>query len=214
MLSKEQIFAGVTLFILACLPLVGCVGASSELWSKTFGGDDMDACTSMLQTPDGGFALLGFAHSFGTDAWLVKTDTYGNIEWNQTYGTENQDTNPSLVKTSDGGFALAGYTWTDPLADFWLVKTNNHGNMLWNQTYSGGAVLGLPSLIQTVDGGFALSGGKGSFETGDYDFWLIKTDVQGIAEFPSLTPLLLPFIALTVALALYKWKLPKPKAAR
>lgn len=35
-----------------------------------------------------------------------------------------------------------------------------------------------------------------------------------ISEFPSCTPMLLPLIALIVALALYKWKLHKPKAAR
>lgn len=159
--------------------------AGNMEWSKTYGGARMDYPTSLIQLLDGSFVLAGCADSFGVggyDFWLIKTDDYGNVEWNQTYGTENQDTNPSLVQTSDGGFALAGYTWTDPLADFLLVRTDVHGNMLWNQTYSGGAVLGLPSLIQTVDGGFALSGGKGSFATGDYDFWLIKTDAQGIPE--------------------------------
>jgi parallel beta-helix repeat protein len=35
-----------------------------------------------------------------------------------------------------------------------------------------------------------------------------------ISEFPSRMPMLLPLIALVVALALYKWKLHKPKAAR
>lgn len=35
-----------------------------------------------------------------------------------------------------------------------------------------------------------------------------------ISEFPSRMPMLLPLIALIVALAIYKWKLHKPKAAR
>ena len=76
--------------------------------------------------------------------------------------------------------------------------------MLWNQTYSGGAVIGLPTLIQTLDGGFALSGGKGSFGTEDFDFWLIKTDAQGIPEFPSWTVLLAGFFAVTILSILYK----------
>jgi predicted secreted protein len=176
-------------------------------WSRTYGGERMDYPTSLIQLSDGSFVLAGCADSFGArgyDFWLIKTDNQGNMLWNQTYGTEYQDTNPSLVQTLDGGFALAGFTWADPEAYFLLIKTDNRGNMLWNQTYSGGAVIGLPTLIQTLDGGFALSGGKGSFGTGDYDFWLIKTDAQGIPEFPSWTVLLAGFFAVTILSIFYK----------
>ncbi|MFA5365686.1 MAG: hypothetical protein WC325_10950 [Candidatus Bathyarchaeia archaeon] len=160
-------------------------------WNKTYGGAKTDYPTALLQLSEESFVIAGCTGSFGYaggDFWLIKTDKNGNIIWNQTYGTENPETLSSLVQTSDGGFALAGYTQTDNddlFYNFLLVKTDNLGNILWNQTYLGGAVLGLPSLIQTVDGGFALSGGKGSFETGDWDFWLIKTDPHAIPEFPS-----------------------------
>jgi len=186
-------------------------------WNQTYGGARMDSPTSLIQLLDGNFAIAGGTSSFGdgnADFWLIKTDNNGNVEWNQTYGTENMDTLPSLVQASDGGFALAGYTHTDPLADFLLVKTDNLGNMLWNQTYLGAAVLGLPSLIQTSDGGFALSGGIGSFDTGDWDFWLIKTDAHGIPEFPSWTAILVALTTFTIALAICKQKLRKPKDAR
>ena len=159
--------------------LVKTDGSGNVEWSKTYGGAGMDYPTSLIQLLDGSFVIAGGTSSFGDggeDFLLIKTDNHGNVEWNYTYGTASPDNLPSLVQTSDGGFALAGYTHTDPLADFLLVKTDSLGNILWNQTYLGGAVLGLPSLIQTADGGFVLSGGKGSFETGDYDFWLIKTD--------------------------------------
>ena len=172
-------------------------------WSKTYGGAGVDYPTSLIQLLDGSFVIAGGTSSFSEgeeDFLLIKTDNHGNVEWNQTYGTANPDNLPSLVQTSDGGFALAGYTHTDPLADFLLVKTDNRGNMLWNQTYLGGAVLGLPSLIQNVDGGFALSGGKGSFDTGNYDFWLIKTDAHEIPEFPAW--IVLPLGA-TVTLMVY-----------
>ena len=47
-----------------------------SLWSRTFGGDARDACCSLIQTADGGFALAGGTDSFGVgfyDFWLVKT---------------------------------------------------------------------------------------------------------------------------------------------
>jgi hypothetical protein len=81
---KKLSFVFVGLFILAILPFVGCVEASSEFWSKTFGGDDMDACRAMVQTSDGGFAMLGFAHSFSTGSFLIKTNADGNLEWHKT----------------------------------------------------------------------------------------------------------------------------------
>jgi hypothetical protein len=189
-------------------------------WNQTYGDAkmDWDCPTSLIQLSDESFVLAGGIEWFGvSDFCLIKTDTTGNVEWNQTYGTENRDIFPSLVQTLDGGFALAGYTVTDVdhlVGDFLLVKTDNRGNMLWTQTYPGQVVSGYPSLIQTVDGGFALSGGKGSSETGDCDFWLIKTDAYGVPEFSSWTAILLVITMSTVALAIWKQKLRRTKDVR
>jgi parallel beta-helix repeat protein len=62
----------------------------------------------------------------------------------------------------------------------------------------------------------------GSSGVGDTPFYINENNIDRyplmepatIPEFPSCTPMLLPLIALIVALALYKWKLHKPKAAR
>jgi hypothetical protein len=182
-------------------------------WSRTYGGTRMDYASSLVQTPDGGFALAGCTDSIGAggyDFWLIKTDSYGNVEWNQTYGTANQDTNPSLVQTLDGGFALAGYTHPD-LADLMLVKTDSLGNIVWNQTYQGQAVTGLPSLVQTLDGGFALAGAKGFRSANTDDFWLIKTDECGVVpEFPSWAPLLFLLLVVAIIGMVYKRKLHFP----
>ena len=46
-----------------------------SLWSQTFGGESMDECYSIIQTEDGGFALVGRTGSFGAgnfDMWLVE----------------------------------------------------------------------------------------------------------------------------------------------
>jgi hypothetical protein len=162
-------------------------------WNQTYGGAEMDIPTSLLQLTDGSFAIAGNTDSFGNngvyDFWLIKTDNRGNVEWNQTYGTEACDVTPCLVQTSDGGYALAGYSFAESsTADFLLVKTDDYGHMQWNQTYAGGSLKGLCSLIQTSDGGFALSAGKGSPESMDSDFWLIKTDENGTPPIPTPAP--------------------------
>jgi hypothetical protein len=175
--------------------------------------DSRMASVTSIQFCDGGFILAGGTDTLGdggADFYITKIDYNGNIEWTKTYGTENNEHNPSLVQTSDGGFALAGYTVTSDdhlLADFLLIETDKQGNMLWNQTFSGQAVLGYPSITQTLDGGFALSGAIGSWETGDYDFWLIKTDEYGnIPEFSACIIFSL-FLAATLSVIVVRKKL-------
>ena len=126
MLSKKLFLTSILLIVLASCPLIGSVGASSEMWSQTYGGTSNDAAKAMIQTSDGGYALAGYTRSFGAgsyDFWLVKTDEYGDVEWNQTYGGASIEVAYSLVETSDGGYAIAG-TKND---DFWLAKTDEHG---------------------------------------------------------------------------------------
>jgi len=177
---------GFVLFVLVSLPFIGSVGASSEMWSRTYGGEygnivySFDRASSVVETSDGGYALAGCTESFGAGSrvsWLVKTDGYGNVEWNQTY--LEMSAGP-LVQTTDGGFALAG---EDGLVfqDFWLVKTDANGNHIWNRTFSGDCVDFVHSLVATSDGGFALGCIFGSLMEPDL-FWLIKTDVEGNVE--------------------------------
>jgi hypothetical protein len=171
------------------------------LWNRTYGGAGADGARSVIQTSDGGYALVGDTTSFGNlssvflsyDFWLVKTDNNGNMLWNQTYGYRLSFENgteysgsmaQSVVQTSDGGYALAGRTYGigAGLSDFYLVKTDEDGNMLWNQTYGGTENDNPLSMIQTSDGGFALVGYTESFGAGEGDYWLVKTDSDGNME--------------------------------
>jgi predicted secreted protein len=137
----------------------------------------------LIQTSDGGYALAGSTQSFGAgswDFWLVKTDAAGNAQWNRTYGGTSDDEAYALVQTVDGGYALAGYTGSIGAGyyDFWLVKTDASGNEQWNKTYGGTGDDDASALVQTGDGGYALAGRTESFGAGNYDFWLVKTDVE------------------------------------
>ena len=164
--------------------LVKTNSSGTMQWNQTYGGSDDDEAFSVIQTNDTGYALAGTTTSYGageTDAWLVKTDSSGNMQWSQTYGGRAQDGAYSVIQTSDGGYALAGPTdsYGAGSYDFWLVKTNSSGTMQWNQTYGGTGDEQVWSVIQTSDGGYALTGYTNSFGAGSYDFWLVKTDSSG-----------------------------------
>lgn len=176
-------------FFLVSLLLINSVVASSELWSQTYGGADIDHVEAIIQTHDEGFALVGYTDSFGagySDFWLVKTDESGNMAWNRTYGGVDFDIAYSLVETLDMGYVIVGETssFGAGASDFWVIKVDGLGNVLWNKTYGGTGFEGATSIIQTSDGGFAIAGNIG-FQSVDFqmfDFWLVKTDSYGNLE--------------------------------
>lgn len=156
-------------------------------WNRTYGGVDADYAMDMVQTTDGGYALAGFTFSFGAgmaDYWLVKTDASGFLLWSRTYGGPDSDGAYSVVQTGDGGYALAGetYSFGAGMADGWLIRTDASGIFQWGRTWGGVDSDFAYSLVQTSDGGYALAGETFSFGAGLSDFWLVKTDANGIMQ--------------------------------
>ena len=103
-------------------------------WEKTFGGAQNEELLSVQQTPDGGYILAGTTASYGAgnnDAWLIKTDPYGNTVWEKTYGASGSDRFRCARKAADGGYIVAGSTNSfggGDNIDAWLVKTDEEGN--------------------------------------------------------------------------------------
>ena len=163
------------------------VEAEPPAYGWTYGGKSGDYARALVQTGDDGYLIAGWTGSYGAgseDAWLVKTDANGNVQWNKTYGAGSMDEAYALVQTADGGYVLAGLTasYGDGGADCWLLKADAGGNAQWNKTYGGKDSDYASALVQTSDGGYALAGATDSFGAGDYDFWLVKTDANGVEQ--------------------------------
>jgi hypothetical protein len=193
----------------------------NQQWLETFAGASGDSeANSIIQTSDGGYVLAGETAyaSGGTVAWLVKTDSSGNMTWNRTYGgvaaattslngtvssnfvTESSgsegDIANCVIQTSDGGLAfVGGASYAPPNAGslVWLVKTDSSGNTQWNETF------GVPfnpystwagtSLIETSDGAFAIAGFDQPAGTPWFGSYLvIKTEPTLPAPSPSPAP--------------------------
>ena len=159
--------------------LVKVDSSGNMQWNRTYGGIYCEGADCVVETSDGGYALLGYTESFGaglTDFWLVKADSSGNMQWNRTYGGSLWDHGMSVVETSDGGYAMAGHIESSSGADFWLIKVDADGNTQWNKTYNQTDSDFAYSVVETSDGGYAL-GGFISVASGD--FWLVKVDSSG-----------------------------------
>ncbi|MEJ2240587.1 MAG: hypothetical protein P8Y18_00360 [Candidatus Bathyarchaeota archaeon] len=106
-----------------------------------------------------------------------------SVMWSQIYG-DGREMAKSIVESDDGGYVIAGDTGSFGAGnnDFWLIKVDSNGIMEWNKTFGGPRYDSLRAMIKTHDGGYALVGSTTSFGGGSEDFWLIKTDENGITE--------------------------------
>lgn len=177
-------------------------------WSKTIGGSGNDNFKSIIQTSDGGYAVIGESQSNisydktencrgSSDYWLVKLDSKGSIQWDKTIGGSGTEYIDHIVQTGDGGYILAGSSNSrisgdktqDSIGyyDYWVVKLDKTGKKLWDKTIGGTDYDWCSPVTLTNDGGVILggfslsniSGNKTENSRGGYDYWLVKLDGNG-----------------------------------
>ena len=159
-----------------------------EQWNKTFGGAGSDVAFSVQHTTDGGYIIAGYTRSYvagyGSDMWLVKTDSKGREQWNKTFGGPGLDGASYVQQTTDGGYIIAGdleLYGVNSKPDAWLVKTDSAGNEQWNMTFGGPDWDRASSAQQTADGGYIVAGETESYVVDTADAWLLKIDSSGTA---------------------------------
>jgi hypothetical protein len=155
-----------------------------ELWTKTFGGTGLDIGSSVQQTTDGGYIIVGWTSSFGSgdyDFLLIKTNADGDELWTKTFGGTGSDVGRSVQQTADGGYVMTGYTESFGYSgDVWLIKTDALGDSLWTKSFDCGNTTDYGvSVQQTIDEGYIITGDKFTFGPGYHDVLLIKTDSYG-----------------------------------
>lgn len=158
--------------------------AGFPIWSKYYGGPDIDWGNWLDMTADNGFIITGYTNGSGAggyDILLIKTDSVGNEEWSRTYGGSDWDFGYEVHQTNDGGYIIVGETYSFGAGnnDVYLIKTDSVGDTLWTRTFGGAAEDYGRSVKSTFDGGYIIAGATASFGAGELDAWLIKTDSIG-----------------------------------
>jgi hypothetical protein len=156
----------------------------NQLWSKSYGsGLFYTYGFSVIQTPDGGFAIAGslISATVLSNVFFIKTDSNGNEIYHTEFGGNGSDDGVSMVLTSDGNFIIAGYTDSFGAGsyDIALMKVNPNGNLLWIKTFGGTEEDVGRSIIQTADGNYVITGTTNSFNALQTDIGLMKVDTNG-----------------------------------
>ncbi|WAC03968.1 hypothetical protein N7U66_14000 [Lacinutrix neustonica] len=184
--------------------------AESELqWNKTYGGTADDRGKDIIQTQEGGYAILGSSYSNDEDVsgnagqedyWLAKLDASGTLSWQKSFGYSGTDSGLSVIQTSDGGYLVSGIldvtassgegntsrnTNKHAGGDYWIIKLDAAGALQWSK-YFGGLLSDTPrGIVEAENNSFIIAGSSDSADTdisnnkGSYDFWVIKISNTG-----------------------------------
>ena len=179
------IITGVTGLPIGKILLIKTDSNGDTLWTKTYqeNGDPSEG-RSVQQTSDGGYIITGMRDS---DLYLIKTDSNGDTSWTMTYDSDLDDVSIggigySVKETTDGGYIITGNTNSpnnQGEKTILLLKTDINGDTLWTKTYGDEFRSYGFSVKETSDGGYIITGNTQSYDGGDDDIWLIKTDSQG-----------------------------------
>jgi len=161
----------------------------NSMWNFTFApGEGHYVAYSVVQANDGGYVLAGdnstwIGGSLMTRRYcLVKVDSRGFYEWDSECVEASVSRAFSVVQVYDGGFVLAGYkaAFATSPQDCLVVRTDAKGAVIWENTYGGELDDVARCIILADDEGYLVAGQTRSFGAGNWDFWLVRTDGNGV----------------------------------
>ncbi|HWQ64922.1 MAG TPA: hypothetical protein VN429_10940 [Methanospirillum sp.] len=176
--------------------------SGEPVWKHVYGGNMTDEGGDIIQTPDGGYMLVGYTmsndgdvtgHHGGGDLWMLHLNQTGSIVWQKTFGGSKRDSGSSIIRTSDGGYAMTGNTYSSDgdvtsnhgSSDLWVMKTDANGTLLWQKSYGGSkldwghSLIELPGGDLLVAGVTASSDGDVHLNHGAGDIWVLRLSSQG-----------------------------------
>ena len=111
---------------------------------------------------------------------MFGTESYSSTGFEKTVGGQDEDRGVFVSPTQDGGYLAVGVTssYGEGQEDVYLVKTDSAGEVQWTKTY-GGPENDLGWSVRETPDGYVIAGFTQSFGNGEFDFYLIKTDLDG-----------------------------------
>ena len=155
----------------------------AEEWRKTIAEPGNDIPYAIKQT-NNGYIMISTTTSMGAgerDILLIKFDSSGDLLWQKTYGGTSLEYGFDVVVDSDG-YLLTGSTssYGTMFYDMWVFKVDLSGEIIWEQVYSGTNIDIGRAIVANETGGYTILAQTSSYGAGEYDFWVLKMDENGM----------------------------------
>jgi hypothetical protein len=155
--------------------------AGNVQWAKTYSEIANTAGAPIYtveETSDGGYIMCGKGAVDG--AFVIKTDSLGNISWYKNLSTATGEALYSVRQTADGGYIATGNTAVGSVTRTDLLRLDSAGTILWMKYYTtAGSVQSRGySVRETNAGDFVVSGSELT-NGNNHSNALLKTDLFG-----------------------------------
>ncbi len=168
-----------------------CDSSGTIEWQNCYGGSNEDLPDQIIQSYEGGYALIGRTDSYDHDViglhdtlstafdiWVTRIDSMGNIQWAKCFGGTANDLGISIALCPDSGYVIFGNTYSNDgdingshgAWDYWVAKIDKMGNIQWGKCYGGFFEEGSPAfgaqgqIITDITGGYVFLGQTNSFD--------------------------------------------------
>ena len=147
------------------------------MYSKSIGGSNTDAITSIKNTKDNGYIAGGYFRSSSmtidgntirtkgdNDGLLIRYDNNGSANWVKSFGGSGDDKIQSVSETEEGNYIVGGYFSgnitinenrinSNGSTDALIIKYDNNGDIIWANSFGGTGSDGINSVLKTKDEG-------------------------------------------------------------
>jgi hypothetical protein len=152
------------------------------VWTKTFGDSLNNQFYCARQIDDSSYIMCGETQEYGThpfyNAWVVKTDTLGNIRWTHVSTNPNNCGYSDIKRSWNNGLVAVGYTyaWGAGSSDLVGTTMTDAGADIHGQTFGGAKYDVGNQLCLTRDSCYMYTGSTESFGKGISSIYVIKSN--------------------------------------
>jgi len=153
------------------------------LWTKIISNVKNTVAKKVINTSNGGYALVGWIEKNNNDIYLLKINENGDTLFTKTYGDLDTDLGNDVHELPDKGFAIVGTSSGGVEPDYYsystVIRTDSLGRTLWFKKFNLNENADGSGIALSVDGGFIITGSTLGENHMTSDIYILKTDENG-----------------------------------
>jgi len=132
--------------------------AISSTQLQLFGTLADESASQMVQTIDGGYAMVGTSSSSTNDIYIVRVRSNNEFLSSGLLNSGRNVVGRSLMVSSSGGLLLLGTETVNNNGNIYLARTSVNGSILWEESFGGDDNEVAGKVTELEDGSIAIIG--------------------------------------------------------